>query len=139
MKYCMYFYLNWLRNYAWLDLKLLDLLNNKQTSKFGHAQFLSQLRQKFIQYTANIYSQITVGFATQPKSVLSTVKLQSLAVQITVIDFEEYSYSLSDVLGCNMCSKITVGYATQLKAVPSTVKIFAVQAQFFQNVSVQCA
>ena len=77
-------------------------------------------------YTANIYSQITVGFATQPKSVLSTVKLQSLAVQTTVIDFEEYSYSLSDVFGCNMCSKITVGFATQLKAVPSTVKIFAV-------------
>ena len=67
-----------------------------------------------------------MGFATQPKSVLSTVKLQSLAVQTTVIDFEEYSYSLSDVFGCNMCSKITVGYATQLKAVPSTVKIFAV-------------
>ena len=67
-----------------------------------------------------------MGFATQPKSVLSTVKLQSLAVQITVIDFEEYSYSLSDVFGCNMCSKITVGFATQLKAVPSTVKIFAV-------------
>ena len=77
-------------------------------------------------YTANIYSQITVRFETQPKSVLSTVKLQSLAVQTTVIDFEEYSYSLSDVFGCNMCSKITVGYATQLKAVPSTVKIFAV-------------
>ena len=77
-------------------------------------------------YTANIYSQITVGFATQPKSVLSTVKLQSLAVQTTVIDFEEYSYSLSDVFGYNMCSKITVGFATQLKAVPSTVKIFAV-------------
>ena len=67
-----------------------------------------------------------MGFATQPKSVLSTVKLQPLAVQTTVIDFEEYSYSLSDVFGCNMCSKITVGYATQLKAVPSTVKIFAV-------------
>ena len=80
----------------------------------------------FLDYTANIYSQITVGFATQPKSVLSTVKLQSLAVQTTVIDFEEYSYSLSDVFGCNMCSKITVGFATQLKAVPSTVKIFAV-------------
>ena len=72
------------------------------------------------------YIQFTVGFATQPKSVLSTVKLQSLAVQTTVIDFEEYSYSLSDVFGCNMCSKITVGFATQLKAVPSTVKIFAV-------------
>ena len=67
-----------------------------------------------------------MGFATQPKSVLSTVKLQSLAVQITVIDFEKYSYSLRDVFGCNMCSKITVGFATQLKAVPSTVKIFAV-------------
>ena len=77
-------------------------------------------------YTANIYSQITVGFATQPKSVLSTVKLQPMAVKTTVIDLEDYSYSLSDVFGYNMCSKITVGFATQLKAVPSTVKIFAV-------------
>ena len=76
--------------------------------------------------TANIYSQITVGFATQPKSVLTTVKLQPMAVKTTVIDLEDYSYSLSDVFGYNMCSKITVGYATQLKAVPSTVKIFAV-------------
>ena len=77
-------------------------------------------------YTANIYSQITVGFATQPKSVLCTVKLQPMAVKTTVIDLEDYSYSLSDVFGYNMCSKITVGFATQLKAVPSTVKIFAV-------------
>ena len=80
----------------------------------------------FATISCSVYSQITVGFATLPKSVLSTVKLQSLAVQITVIDFEDYSYSLSNVFGYNMCSKITVGYATQLKAVPSTVKIFAV-------------
>ena len=79
-----------------------------------------------VHITANIYSQITVGFATQPKSVLSTVKLQPMAVKTTVIDLEDYSYSLSDVFGYNMCSKITVGFATQLKAVPSTVKIFAV-------------
>ena len=49
-----------------------------------------------------------------------------MAVKTTVIDLEDYSYSLTDVFGYNMCSKITVGYATQLKAVPSTVKIFAV-------------
>ena len=67
-----------------------------------------------------------MGFATQPKSVLSTVKLQPMAVKTTVIDLEDYSYSLSDVFGYNMCSKITVGFATQLKAVPSTVRIFAV-------------
>ena len=104
----------------------------KGTLRKARRESKTSFKDLDIEYTANIYSQITVGFATQPKSVLSTVKLQSLAVQITVIDFEEYSYSLSDVFGCNMCSKITVGFATQLKAVPSTVKIFAVCLSAFK-------
>ena len=50
MRYCMHFYLKWHRNYAWSKLELRYLLNKKQTSNFDHAQFLHQLRQKFIQY-----------------------------------------------------------------------------------------
>ena len=50
MRYCMHFYLKWHRNYAWSKLELRYLLNKKQTSNFDHAQFLRQLRQKFIQY-----------------------------------------------------------------------------------------
>ena len=50
MRYCMNFYLKWHRNYAWSKLELRYLLNKKQTSNFDHAQFLHQLRQKFIQY-----------------------------------------------------------------------------------------
>ena len=50
MRYCMNFYLKWRRNYTWSKLELRYLLNKKQTSNFDHAQFLRQLRQKFIQY-----------------------------------------------------------------------------------------
>ena len=50
MRYCMNFYLKWQRNYTWSKLELRYLLNKKQTSNFDHAQFLRQLRQKFIQY-----------------------------------------------------------------------------------------
>ena len=105
-----------------IDVSKAKLYENKFLELFYFFLILYLIQH----HTANIYSQITVGFATQPKSVLSTVKLQPMAVKTTVIDLEDYSYSLSDVFGYNMCSKITVGYATQLKAVPSTVKIFAV-------------
>ena len=50
MRYCIRFYLNQHRNYAWSKLELQYLLNKNQTSKFDHAQFLCQLRLKFIQF-----------------------------------------------------------------------------------------
>ena len=43
MKYCMSFYLNWHRNYAWSLLELLYLLNKKHNSKFKHPYFLCPL------------------------------------------------------------------------------------------------
>ena len=46
----MNFYLNWRRNYTWLKLEVCFLLSKYQSSSFDHAQFLCQLRQKFIQY-----------------------------------------------------------------------------------------
>ena len=50
MRYCMNFYLNWHRNYAWSNFEVCFLLSKYQSSSFDHAQFLCQLRQKFIQY-----------------------------------------------------------------------------------------
>ena len=50
MRYCMNFYLNWRRNYAWSKLEVCFLLSKSRSSSFDHAQFLHQLRQKFIQY-----------------------------------------------------------------------------------------
>ena len=50
MRYCMNFYLNWYRNYAWSNFEVCFLLSKYQSSSFDHAQFLCQLRQKFIQY-----------------------------------------------------------------------------------------
>ena len=37
MRYCMRFYLNWHRNYAWSKLELQYLLNKNQTYKFDLA------------------------------------------------------------------------------------------------------
>ena len=50
MSYCMNFYLNWHRNYTWSKLEVCFLLSKYQSSSYNHAQFLCQLRQKFIQY-----------------------------------------------------------------------------------------
>ena len=50
MRYCMNFYLNWRRNYAWSKLEVCFLLSKYRSSSFDHAQFLCHLRQKCIQY-----------------------------------------------------------------------------------------
>ena len=50
MRYCMNFYLNWCRNYAWSKLEVCFLLSKYRSSSFDHAQFLCHLRQKCIQY-----------------------------------------------------------------------------------------
>ena len=50
MRYCMNFYLNWRRNYAWSKLEVCFLLSKYRSSTFDHAQFLCHLRQKCIQY-----------------------------------------------------------------------------------------
>ena len=50
MRYCMNFYLNWHRNYAWSKLGVCFLLSKYRSSSFDHAQFLCHLRQKCIQY-----------------------------------------------------------------------------------------
>ena len=50
MTYCMDFYLNWRRNYAWSKLEVYFLLSKYRSSSFDHAQFLCHLRQKCIQY-----------------------------------------------------------------------------------------
>ena len=49
-----------------------------------------------------------------------------MAVNMTLIDIEEYSLRLSTVLDFIMNNQITVGNVTLPKAVLSTVKIFAV-------------
>ena len=50
MRYCMNFYLNWHRSQEGSKLNLRFFLGKSQSSGFDHAQFLHQLRQKFIQY-----------------------------------------------------------------------------------------
>ena len=49
-----------------------------------------------------------------------------MAVYMTLIDIEEYSLRLDNVLDCSIYNQITVGNVTLPKAVLSTVRIFAV-------------
>ena len=49
-----------------------------------------------------------------------------MAIHVTVIDYEEYSYSLSVISCCSMCSKITEGNAKQSNCTEYNQNIYSV-------------